>query len=158
MEMRNVAGDLTGLLSVCMAMNVTRELQLVSNSRAIEYPGWFAISVGLQVNTSLKCLRLWTELDVMGASALAEGLKLAHSFFRILDLSHSTLDDTEAVEALALGLQGNTSLQELHFMGCSLTDEYMSRIATALKENSFIFLVKKNSNSCREFLGQLLLS
>jgi Ran GTPase-activating protein (RanGAP) involved in mRNA processing and transport len=130
-EFRNVGGDLTTAITICMSFDKMDEFQLVINDTEIEYTGWFALGMGLQVNSKLKCLRLTTTFSTQGMAALVEGLKADSTSLEILDFSWSTIDE-DGVRELAVGLSENKSLVDLQFMGCSLRDHQVALLVDSL--------------------------
>jgi Ran GTPase-activating protein (RanGAP) involved in mRNA processing and transport len=129
-----------------MAFDVIEEFQLVINNTEIKEGGWFALGVGLQVNSKLTCLRITTTLDAAGMRALSEGLKNPDSSLRTLDFSWSTLEEEEAVRELALGLGANKTLHELHFMGCSLRDPTVAQLVESLRDHPCLQCLDLNGN------------
>ena len=161
-ELRNVNGDVAAAMSVCTSLDAIEEFQLVVNNTEIGFGGWFALSVGMQVNCNLSCLRITTVLNAAGMSSLAKGLKKSCSSLRTLDFSWSTLDEDDAVLELAMGLSANKTLHELHFMGCSLRDARAAQLVESLCNHPCLRVLDLNGNkaaSCTSrALGLLLKS
>jgi Ran GTPase-activating protein (RanGAP) involved in mRNA processing and transport len=145
-ELRNVDGDVTTAITVCMSFDEMDEFQIVINNMEIQYTGWFALGMGLQVNTKLKCLRLTTTLSTQGMAALVEGLKADSTSLEILDFSWSTIDEEDGVRELAAGLRENKSLVNLQFMGCSLRDHQVALLVDSLLDHPKLQRLDFNGN------------
>ena len=145
-ELRNVDGDLTTAITICMSFDEMDEFQLVINNTEIQYTGWYALGMGLQVNSKLKCLRLSTTFSTQGMAALVEGLKADSTSLESLDFSWSTIDEEDGVRELAAGLRGNKSLVSLQFMGCSLRDHQVALLVDSLSQHPKLLRLDLNGN------------
>ncbi len=147
-ELRNVDGDVASAIAACFAIDTTEEIHLVINNVDIPHAGWIAISEGIQALIKLQCLRITTCLYPRCIQVFSQGLQNATSSLHNLDLSWSTFESGDAVEALTLGLRQNTTLQELHCMGCSLNDEHMAWLLEALRDHPTLKCLDLNGNKC----------
>jgi Ran GTPase-activating protein (RanGAP) involved in mRNA processing and transport len=147
-ELRNCDGDVAASIATCMDIDAIEEIQLVLSRTEIPNDGWLAISEGLQSNSKLKCLRITTALEGRGMSTFARGLCSSTSSLRILDLSYSSFESDEAVEALAFGLRQNTTLEEVHLMGCSLMDQHAAWLSAGIRDHSSLQCWDLNGNKC----------
>jgi hypothetical protein len=145
-EFRNVDGDVTTAMTICMSFDEIDEFQLVINNTEIQYTGWFALGMGLKVNSKLKCLRLTTTFSTQGMAALVEGLKADSTSLEILDFSWSTINEEDGVRELAAGLRENKSLVNLQFMGCSLRDHQVALLVDSLLHHPKLQRLDFNGN------------
>lgn len=155
-ELRNVDGNIADAISVCMEYNVIVELQLVINSTDISDDGWNVLQHGIRTNSLLTSLRITTLLSSSGMRLLSNGLRHHDDenennndntvCLQTLDFSWSTIEDEETVHELAAGIRDNRTIQDLHFMGCSLQDEWVEEILTALCHHPTITSLDMNGN------------
>lgn len=147
-ELRHINGDIAAAISTFTNIDVIQELQLVLNNTEVTNDGWSAISAALQSNFKLHCFRITTTLDGSGMSRFSQGLRSSTVSLRILDLSYSEFESDDAVEALTFGLRQNSTLQEVHFMGCNLKDEHAAWLSMGLRDHSTLQCLDLNGNKC----------
>ena len=145
-ELRNVDGDVNAAINVCMAFNVMEEFQLVINNTILLSPAWFAMGVGMRLNSKLKCLRITTTLTGQGIAELGRGLKADSTGLETLDLSWSTFEGEDSVRELASALSENSGLKNVTLMGCSLQDHYVAQLVDSLQHHSTLTHLDLNGN------------
>jgi Ran GTPase-activating protein (RanGAP) involved in mRNA processing and transport len=144
-ELRNVDGDVTTAITICMSVDLIREFQLVINNIVIQPSGWQALKNGLQVSQQLLCLRITTNSTGPGMSALSEGLTSSSCILQTLDLSWTSLEE-DSLRELADGLRGNASIKNLELMGCSLQDDLVRQLVEALVQHATLEVLGLNGN------------
>jgi Ran GTPase-activating protein (RanGAP) involved in mRNA processing and transport len=143
-EIINCRGHVENAITLALSVDRVKSLSLVRN---IEMAGGYAaLGVGLQATTSLKQLRLTSNIHLSDATALTEGLR-RNTTLEALEFRWSTLDEG-TVSQLTRGLRENRHLKSLDFFGCSLEDEDLAEIASGIRYHPTIEVLSLNGNKC----------
>jgi Ran GTPase-activating protein (RanGAP) involved in mRNA processing and transport len=143
-ELINCRGQVESAITLAMSVDRVKTLGLVRNIEMIG--GSAALGICLQATTSLRSLRLTSTIQAADAIALAEGLK-RNASLESLEFRWSTFDEGSASQ-LARGLVDNKHLQKLDLFGCSMEDEDLAQIITALRYHPTLEVLILNGNKC----------
>lgn len=143
-ELRNVFGDLSSAISVCMASDAVTGLYLLINEMELDHHAWSTVGRNL-CNSKLPCLRITTDLSALGMNSISDGL-ISTSHLRTLEFNCSSFEDDETVSELAIGLSGNKSLETLCFQSCSIADSRVAQLIEAVCGHPRLKSLGLNSN------------
>jgi hypothetical protein len=129
------------------ALRMARALGNVKNVRLSEptFLSQYFLDFLLMSATKLENLRIQDHLDCRQIEALASGLE-ANSSLATLDLSMSRLD---SFSILAKGLKMNSSLQTLRLRSLGLRDEHVDDILDSIKHHPTLKSLDLSFNYCR---------
>eukprot|EP00980_Cylindrotheca_fusiformis_P007796 scaffold1669_cov129-Cylindrotheca_fusiformis.AAC.7 len=143
-ELRNVSGDITSAISICMASDAVAGLYLLVNNMELDHEAWSSVGRNL-CSSKLPCLRITTDLSALGINSISDGLS-GTSCLRTLEFNCSNFEEDETISELAKGLSGNTSIETLCFRSCSITDPRLAQLVEAVCDHPHLKTLDLNGN------------
>ncbi|KAL3908349.1 MAG: hypothetical protein SGILL_008517 [Bacillariaceae sp.] len=148
----NCTGKLADAIHRAAATNSIARISLVRNLERLE--SYEFLRTMLQATTSLRSLRISIPFEAAeDAAFLADGLQ-QNTSLESVDFRWSAFDSDECVVALSRGLAANQTLTHLHFSSCSLSDDQIYEVCSALRDHPNLETLDLESNNCGDKGGR----